>query len=251
MKTIAIISVCLALIAHRAPSQGTIIFANRIGSTTTAAPGQVTAPVYGGNPADPTRRISGNTSTGVPVGSTVYGSSPLLFNDANHTYIATLWGLSSSVGVQGGLYNNNLLAATANGSAPLRANTSGTFAGIWTAPSNPAVIPGVTTASDLPFLQVRVWDTKNGTINTWTEALNAWNAGQIAMGVSDIFQAAFPLGGTDNGNPPPNMQGLQSFNIDGGGGPGVPEPSVIALGVFGAGCVLLMRRRQRSRPVVS
>jgi PEP-CTERM motif len=240
MKKILLISACLAL-AHVAFSQGTIAFNNRTGSSTTAAPGQVTAPVYGVNPADPSRRISGNTSAGVPVGSTSYGSSPFAFNDANHTYIATLWGLSSSVGVTGDLYNNNLLAATANGSTSMRANTSGTFAGIWTAPSNPAVIPGVTTASDLPFLQVRVWDTKGGTINTWTEALNAWNAGQIALGVSDIFQSAFPLGGTAvPPNTQPNMQGLQSFNLT----TVVPEPSTIALGILGAGCLFLLRRRK-------
>jgi len=239
MKKILLISACLTL-AHAAFSQGTIAFNNRTGSSTTAAPGQVTAPVYGLNPAAPTQRISGNTSTGVPAGSTAYGSSPFLFNDASHTYIATLWGLSSSVGLTGGAYNNNLLAASANGTATFRVNTSGTFAGIWNAPSSPGVIPGVAVDTDRPFLQVRVWDTKNGTINTWTEALNAWNSGQIALGVSDIFQAAFPLGGTAvPPNTQPNMQGLQSFNVT-----TVPEPSVIALGFLGAGCLFLLRRRK-------
>jgi hypothetical protein len=239
MKKILLISACLTL-AHAAFSQGTIAFNNRTGSSTTAAPGQVTAPVYGLNPAAPTQRISGNTSTGVPAGSTAYGSSPFLFNDASHTYIATLWGLSSSVGLTGDAYNNNLLAASANGTATFRVNTSGTFAGIWNAPSSPGVIPGVAVDTDRPFLQVRVWDTKNGTINTWTEALNAWNSGQIALGVSDIFQAAFPLGGTAvPPNTQPNMQGLQSFNVT-----TVPEPSVIALGFLGAGCLFLLRRRK-------
>jgi hypothetical protein len=97
---------------------------------------------------------------------------------------------------------------------------------------------------DRPFLQVRVWDTMNGTLNTWEQASTAFFGSQDlgGIGVSDLFQVAFPLGGTDNGNGPPNMQGLQSFNIIYVGH--VPEPSVIALGVVGAACVLLMRRRQ-------
>jgi hypothetical protein len=193
VKTI-IISACLALIAHQALSQGTINFSNRSGSTTTAAPGQVTAPIYGINPTFPVGRISGNTSTGVPAGTTAYGSTPFLFNDATHTYVATLWGLSSSVGLSGGLYNNNLLAATANGSAPMRVNTSGTFAGIWTAPSQPAVIPGVASDTDRPFLQVRVWDTKGGTINTW-------NAGQIALGLRRL-PSCISLGWNRQRQPP-------------------------------------------------
>jgi hypothetical protein len=236
MKTIVIISACLALVAHKAFSQGTINFSNRSGSTTTAAPGQVTAPVYGIDPLNPTVRISGNTATGVPAGSTSYGNSPYLANDGIHTYVATLWALSSSVPLTGNIYNNNLLQVTVNGTASFRTSTSDTFAGIWRAPNGPAVIPGVTSDTDHPFLQVRVWDTKNGTVNSWSEALNAWQAGQTALGVSDLFQVPFPLGGIDN--VPPNMQGLQSFNVI-----LTPEPSVIGLGALGAGCMLLIRRR--------
>jgi hypothetical protein len=70
MKAIVIIGACLALIAHRALSQGTINFSNRTGSTTTAAPGQVTAPVYGINPGNPLTWIRGNTATGIPAGNT-------------------------------------------------------------------------------------------------------------------------------------------------------------------------------------
>lgn len=237
MKKILLISACLTL-AHAAFSQGTVAFANRNGSSTTAAPGQVIAPVYGLNPTAPTQRISGNTSAGVPVGTTAYGTSPFLFNDATHTYVATLWGLSSTLPMSGDARNNNLVQASPNNNATFRTSTSGTFAGVW---NSPGAIPiaGVATDTDHPFLQVRVWDTKGGTINTWTEALNAWNAGQIALGYSDIFQIPFALGGTLNPpNTQPNMQGMQSFNVT-----MVPEPSTIALGILGAGCLFLLDRK--------
>jgi hypothetical protein len=164
---------------------------------------------------------------------------PFVANDATHTFISTLWALNGSV--TGDARNNNLLQVTVNGSAPFGTATSGLLAGIWTQPSQPAPIPNAALDTDRPTFQVRVWDTKGGTINSWTEALNAWNAGQIALGWSDLFSVPYPLGGTQN---PPNqqinMQGLQSFNLT----MVVPEPSTIALGILGAGCLFLLRRRK-------
>ena len=238
MKKILLISATLML-AHAAFSQGTIVFGNRAGSSSTAAPGRVVAPVYGVNPAAPGVRISGNTSTGIPAGTTTYAGVPFVANDATHTFIATLWALNGSV--TGDARNNNLLQVTVNGSAPFGTATSGLLAGIWTQPSQPAPIPNAALDTDRPTFQVRVWDTKGGTINSWTEALNAWNAGQIALGWSDLFSVNYPLGRTQN---PPNqqinMQGLQSFNLT----MAVPEPSTIALGILGAGCLFLLRRRK-------
>ena len=180
-------------------------FANRVGSSSTAAPGETIAPVYGLNPADSTRRISGNTAAGVPAGSTAYGSSPFLFNDASHTFIATLWALNGTV-VGNAAANNLQQVPGANASASFRTSTSGTFAGIWSQPSTPAVIPNAAADTDRPTFQVRVWDTKNGTITDWQSALTAWTAGQIAIGYSGLFQIPYALGGTQvPANPTPNL----------------------------------------------
>jgi len=237
MKKILLIAAALML-THAAFSQGTVVFGNKGGSSTATPPGAVTAPVYGLNPADSTRRIAGNTATGVPMGSTSYGSSPFLAADPTHTWTATLWALNGPV--TGTADANNLQQVLINGTATFRTSTSGVLAGIWNPPSNPAPIPGAVLDTDRPTLQVRVWDTKGGTITAWDQALVAWQSGQIALGYSDLFQVPWPLGATQN---PPNvapfMQGLQSFNVT-----MVPEPSVIALGVLGAGCLFLLRRRK-------
>jgi len=239
MKKILLVAAALML-THSAFSQGTVVFANTGGSGTSSPPGQVRAPVYGLNPVDNTARISGNTAAGVPMGSTSYGSTPFLANDATHTWTGTLWALNG--GVTGDATANNLQQVLVNGTATFRTSTSGTFAGIWNAPSSPAVIPGAALDTDRPTFQVRVWDTKGGTIQTWDQAQAAWRAGGgYALGYSDLFTVPFPLGNTQN---PPNqqvyLQGLQSFNVI----TFVPEPSVIALGALGAGCLFLLRRRK-------
>jgi len=234
MKKILLISATLML-AHAAFSQGTVTFNNHVGSSTATAPGSVWAPVYG--LASDNRRVTGNTATGVPMGSQSYAGIPYLFNDTSHTFQATLWALSSTQPLQGDSSANNLQQVLVNGTATFRVNTSGSFAGVWDAPLTPAPIPGVTSETDHPYLQVRVWDTSKA--STWDLAIST--PGSI-YGYSDIFQVPYPLGGTQSPpNQQPNMQGLQSFNVQ---LVPVPEPSVIALGVLGAGCLFLLRRRK-------
>jgi len=239
MKKILLISAALML-AHAAFSQGTVVFSNKGGTSTAAAPGASTAPIYGLDPSDSTgqRRITGNTATGVPMGSTAYTGIPFLASDATHTFQATLWGLNSAAVTGSGAMGANNLQLLVNGTTTFRTSTSGTFAGIWNQPSNPAIVPGVATPTDTATFQVRVWDTKNGQITTWAQALAT--PGEI-YGYSDLFNSAFALGGTQiPANPPPYLQGLQSFNVQ----TVVPEPSVIALGVLGAGCLFMLRRRK-------
>jgi len=240
MKKILLIA-SVVLLTHAAFSQGTITFGNRAGSSSTVAPGRVVAPVYGVNPSAPDRRISGNTSTGVPAGTQTYTGVPFLASDATHTYQATLWALNGPV--VGDASANNLQQVAINGTAPFSTATSGILAGIWTQPSQGAVIVGATSETDRPTFQVRVWDTKGGTITTWDQALVAWQAGNnYALGYSDLFNVPYPLGATQSPpNQAPNMQGLTSFNVTTFP---VPEPSVIALGVLGAGCLFLLRRRK-------
>lgn len=78
-------------------------------------------------------------------------------------------------------------------------------------------------------LQLRAWDNQGGTITSYEAA--------SIRGVSNVFNTVDALGGA--GNPPATaatLQGLQSFSI-------VPEPSVIALAVLGAGALLFRRKK--------
>jgi hypothetical protein len=64
MKKLALIMLVTASAAG-AFAQGTVFFNNRI-------PGSVVAPIYGHDPTDPSRYISGNGPNSFPVGTTDY-----------------------------------------------------------------------------------------------------------------------------------------------------------------------------------
>src|SRR5438552_349505 len=129
VKKIVLVVVLLLAARQYALPQGTIIFVNRGGSTTTAAPGEVLAPIYREDPTDPTHRISGNTPSGIPAGSTSYNGAPVVAaGQQDHTWVATLWGRLSTE-VSGDAGNNNLLL-TANGTTTFGNTTSGISAGI-------------------------------------------------------------------------------------------------------------------------
>jgi len=231
MKKILLVTATL-LLAHGAFSQGTVIFNNRAGTSTTAAPGEVIAPVYGPE-ADPTIVKTGNTSTGNPMGSQQYGGVPLFAGALGGTWTATLWALDSTL-VTGDKNANNLALV---GTTTFRTVTSGNFAGTVIQPAA-VVVPGVALGSQTATFQMRVWDTKGGTVATWADVLAN---PAVLRGESEIFTLKYALGGTAS---PPNvapfLEGLQSFNVY----TVVPEPSVIALGALGAGCLLLLRRRK-------
>jgi hypothetical protein len=72
-------------------------------------------------------------------------------------------------------------------------------------------------------------------VTSWAAALASPT---LALGSSPLFNITAPIGGTFN--TPPNLVGLQSFNI--AVGP-IPEPPTLALAAFGA-AVLLISRRQ-------
>src|SRR3954463_8337545 len=107
MKKIVLIT-CVLIFGHTLFPQGTIVFVNRGGVSTTAAPGRVYAPVYREDPNDATHRISGNTPAGVPPGNTFYNGAAYVAAGQGPTFIATLWGLNSNAAV-GDPGNNNLL----------------------------------------------------------------------------------------------------------------------------------------------
>ncbi len=114
---------------------------------------------------------------------------------------------------------------------PASVMNSGAGAGYWIANGDRAV--GVASGV-LVQLQVRIWDSTKGSFAQAQSGGQYWDA-------SSIFTiAAGDPGGT--GSPPslPNpavMIGLRSF--------GVPEPSTFALGILGAGVLLLNRNRSQ------
>jgi len=228
MKKILLISAALML-THAAFSQGTISFDNRANASGTygLSPGVVVAPIYGVDPANPSRRVSGNTAAGIPMGSAAYGG-PLL---AGSGFTATLWARNSTA-VTGDATANNLALV---GTTTMRTSTTGNNAGRTAALAANPVVPDVAGGgTDRGTFQVRVWDSRNGTVLTWDQALTT--PGE-AFGYSDLFTVPYALGvGIAT---PPNLEGMQSFSLT-----IVPEPSVIALGVLGAGCLFMLRRRK-------
>jgi hypothetical protein len=221
MKKTLLITASLML-AVAAFSQGTIVFDN---STTTAK-----ALVYGLDPLDPTAYKSGQTATGLPVGTTTYGGALL----TGTGFTATLWEVNTA-SLTGDAVANNLGQI----GGPVGFRAAGLFSGRVLASTANPIAQDITSSGQSATFQMRVWDNKGGTITTWAAALTAWNAGQTAIGWSPLF-AITGLGGF--GVPPgtpPNLVGLQSFQLT-----TVPEPSVIALGALGAGCLLFLRRRK-------
>lgn len=97
-----------------------------------------------------------------------------------------------------------------------------------------------TPAGTAGWFQVRAWELAYGA--TFEDAIAApGQGGRVALrGQSSAFQSAT---GNPNAQPPiapVNLatSGLPGFAVD------VPEPSVIALGLLGAGALLLLRRRK-------
>jgi hypothetical protein len=212
-------------------AQGSINFNNRVTGTATSA---VVAPIYGVDPANPLAQKTGNAATGpttpIPTGTQVYGGAPI----TGAGFTASLWARPA------GSSGQFVQAAT----AAFRVTTSSSLMGFWNPPSIAPVLNNVPSdATTRAELIVRVWDNRGGTITSWdqlydaaTGAPNQQNAG-VARGFSLPFTAPDQLGGGTQ--LPPNMVGLQSFQLF-----IVPEPSVIALGVLGAGCLFLLRRRK-------
>jgi hypothetical protein len=227
MKKVLVIAAAL-FCAYGAFAQGTVNFNNRVTSGT-GAQGIIQAPVYSPDPANPALRKSGQSAAGNPAGSTVYGGSGLVGTG----FTVQLWGIGASS------YAGNdsvLLLGTGTSSQSFRTATSGAgytaagFAvGIQNAPAG---------AGSRAALQLRVWDNQGGTITDWASAQTAWQQGRIALGKSDVFIPDFDLGG--GGTQPPNLIGLQSFNVT-----IVPEPSTIALALAGGFGLLFLRRRNK------
>lgn len=196
-------------------AQGTLNYSSRVTSE-----GGVVAPTYGAALNEPAK--TGNTAAGIPAGTQTYLGGLL-----------TGSGFSAQLFYAAGLDQSELSLIA----APLSITTfrtSATLAG--TLATSFQTLPG-TTVGGSATLQLRAWDNLGGTLTSWAQAEDAWNAGTIRAGKSGVFNIS---GLVDNQNPnPPNMEGLRSFNIY-----IVPEPSTFLLAGLGAASLLIFRRRK-------
>jgi len=213
--------------------QGSINFNNR---ATSGSPAPVVSPIYGQDPNAPTQIKQGNgatygggTNQPVPVGTQTYRGAPL----TGTGFTIALWGVN---------VNQSDAALSDPATQPIsvgtfRVTTNPLLQGFNQPPAAAPAVPGVIggTTDRAKFL-VRAWDNKGGTILTWDQVLR--DPLNIAHGESTIFTVNQTLGLAPSITPP-NMVGWESFQLY-----TVPEPSVIALGVLGAGCLFLLRRRK-------
>jgi len=231
MKKNLLVIAGLLCVSAGAFAQGTIQFNNRIVSTSTSA---IVAPIYDVDPNDQLGHKNGQPATAatapIPSGTQVYNGPALVGSG----FTASIW--ARPAGTAGPFVQ----AAT----TPFRAAGSTSTPGFWVIPGTAAVLSNV--ASDPAVraeIVIRVWDNKGGTITSWdqlydpaTGIANAQNA-LVHRGESLAFVDSDQLGGGTV--LPPTLRGLQSFQLY-----IVPEPSTIALGILGAGCLFLLRRRK-------
>lgn len=234
MKQPAILAFLLTS-ALTAFGQGSINFNNR---STSGSPAPVVAPIFGLDPTDFFRGKQGNPATyatsPVPVGTQTYGGAPLVGTG----YSAALWGVN--VNVPDGVLED--LNTPPIAVVPFRVTTNPSLMGFWQPPAIAPVVPGVVggTTDRAKFI-VRAWDNLGGTITTWAQVLA--NSDRVAHGESWIFTVNAPLGVSPS-IPPPNLIGLESFQLYGADGPATPEPSAIVLASLGIGCCVLFGRRR-------
>ncbi|MGA4579662.1 PEP-CTERM sorting domain-containing protein [Limisphaera sp. VF-2] len=208
-----IISALATCAAISVVAQGTVTFVNNV-------TGVLRAPVYGPLGPNDTVSIVGNTPTGLPAGTADYGGRPLL---AGSGYTAQLFAAPGA-----GQPESSLQPATPT--TTFRTGAAAGFVAIVT-----ATLQGVPKDAPVATLQMRVWDNRGGTVTTWAQAEALWLSGQLAAGKSPLFNVN-AIGG--DLNTPPNLVGLQSFNIY-----YIPEPGTLALLGLGALGLMIFRRK--------
>ena len=108
--------------------------------------------------------------------------------------------------------------------------------------TTPTLANGGTAGGGNAYFQIRIWETAYGA--TFATAVTTVLNGRLAIGgTSSIFKVATG----DPGAIPPGTPGaltapggLTAFNVD----QIIPEPSIIGLGLLGAGSLLFLRRRK-------
>jgi hypothetical protein len=182
-----------------------------------AISGIVRAPIYGLDPANPTQIRTGNTAAGNPAGTQTYGGALL----EGTRYTAAIYTGDNAAQVMASMTHIQLDTFRSGPNAGL------TSAHVTSDPNRP---PGTANVC----YQLRAWENQGGTITSWAQVMAL--GGFIPCGASDVYVFASPLSVGPLG--PPNTGGLRSFQLT-----VVPEPSLIALGVFGLVALLLRRRK--------
>lgn len=207
-KTLVILA--LALTTALGYSQGTVNFNNRVLGATDSA----------GNPAPIDAPIS------YAAGTQLGGASGIKVDGSAHgTAQVALYG-----GPLGTPEDQLVLLVPA---VSFRSGTFVGYANVGTAGSR--LIAG-TAPGGSALVQLRAWDTVNGTTAASYEA--ALGIAGAYIGKSALIRVD-SLGGGVPAAPAANILGLQSFSIA-----PVPEPGTIALGFLGLGSIFLLRRKK-------
>jgi len=212
MKKLALITLALSCAAG-AFAQGTISFNNRV-------VGSVVTHVYAPLAASPTTHRIGNGTGDTAAGTTDWTGYTLL---TGGTFFAQLLGAPGSNVPESGLVP----------SAGVTTFRTGGAAG-WIQPTT-STLGNVQPDAAAATVEMVTWDNSSGLYSTWSQASVAWLGGLIAAGVSGPLNIG-PVGGTGT---PPNLVGLQSFNLY-----TIPEPTSFALAGLGAAALMIFRRRK-------
>jgi len=221
-------------------AQGTVNFNDRVTSGT-GDQGPIVAPIFDVNPNSPTVQQKGQPAsdwnsawagTSGPAPIPAASGSPTVYGGA------ALRGTGFTVQLWAANVNQPDSALQLVASTVMSTRTQASFWGFLHNPTVNPVVPGVVgNSTDRAKFEIRVWNNQNGTILDWASAVTAFDQARTAIGTSGILTIDSVLGvGSVS---PPTLQNLRSFSLY-----VVPEPSVIALGVLGAGCLFLLRRRK-------
>jgi hypothetical protein len=174
-----------------------------------------------------------------------FGQGHVGFANTSTSPVRRADGTAVPTGLSGGTYLAELLYAVDGattdarefGNVATRVGATTTFntptAGVFNGGGR--TITSITPPGGFGMFQVRVWDTRAGA--DYAAALasgnSAYQAGYSAVvRVDTADSTASPL-------PPAASLGLASFTLS-----PIPEPSVVALGLLGAGALLMLRRRK-------
>lgn len=212
MKSSLLVSM-LGLAALSGFAQGTILFNNRVA-------GSVVTHVYAPLATNPDLSLTGS---GPWDGFTLIGAAGTAGPYGGATTFAQLLIAPGFNAPEASLVPANPIATFRTGAA------AGFLQGGITVTANNVMPDSHAT------VEMVAWDNSSGLYPTWTQASVAWRARLIAAGESGSWNTT--LGGTST---PPNLTGLQDFNLH-----FYPGPETSSLAMFGLGVALLLIAHRR------